>query len=264
MKRTLLLLAIYLGIQFLVSIPVGIVMAAQRIATGGEVPMQYGLIAGIMLLSDILVVWILIKKKYLANLKEDFSMPSVKIILPLVGLLLGVIVGFDWLSEYVSLPNLFEEQFEGLSRNVFGVLAICIAGPIMEEVLFRGAIMGHLLTIYKDPRKAIVISALVFGVIHGNPVQILFAFLIGLLFGVLYYRTKSLIPVIFAHVLNNSLSTCLTLLYPDADTFFDLMGKGVGAVVLVAAIILALFCWRLIDKVYPKPLAVEEVTEIEE
>ena len=47
--------------------------------------------------------------------------------------------------------------------------------PLVEELLFRGAIEGHFLQTGKRPGMAILLSALIFGLIHVNPAQVPFA-----------------------------------------------------------------------------------------
>ena len=116
----------------------------------------------------------------------------------------------DW------IPNIMEQSFDILQSGWGGILAIAIIGPVLEELLFRGAITKALLQQY-SPTKAILLSALLFGVFHINPAQILPAFLIGILFAWTYYKTASLIPCILMHILNNSLSVFLSTKYPEAE-----------------------------------------------
>ena len=85
------------------------------------------------------------------------------------------------------------------------IIAAVIVAPIGEEIIYRGMITKLLLEEYR-PTKAILISALIFGVIHLNPAQIPGAFLLGLLFGWLYYKTRSVIPGIILHFINNAAS----------------------------------------------------------
>ena len=112
-----------------------------------------------------------------------------------------------------------------------------------EELLFRGAITKALLQQY-NPTKAILISALLFGAFHINPAQILPAFLIGILLAWTYYKTGSLIPCIFMHILNNSLSVYLSIKYPEAENMDDLINGTpyfiilIGAIVILAGVIL--------------------------
>ena len=79
---------------------------------------------------------------------------------------------------------------------------------------------------------------------HINPAQILPAFLIGILLAWTYYKTGSLIPCIFMHILNNSLSVYLSIKYPEAENMDDLINGTpyfiilIGAIVILAGVIL--------------------------
>ena len=103
--------------------------------------------------------------------------------------------------------------------------------------MFRGAITKALLQQY-NPTKAILISALLFGVFHINPAQILPAFLIGILLAWTYYKTGSLIPCIFMHILNNSLSVYLSIKYPEAENMDDLISGTPYLIILIGAIVI--------------------------
>ena len=151
------------------------------------------------------------------------------------GFLVSALMGLlDW------IPNIMEQSFDILQSGWGGILAIAIIGPVLEEILFRGAITRALLQQY-NPTKAILISALLFGVFHINPAQILPAFLIGILLAWTYYKTGSLIPCILMHVLNNSLSVYLSIKYPEAENMDDLI-NGSPYLVTLAGSILLLIC----------------------
>ena len=60
------------------------------------------------------------------------------------------------------------------------------------------------------PLNAILIASAIFGIVHMNPIQIPFAFAIGMIFGWLYYRTGSVVPGIIGHFINNSIA-CLQM-----------------------------------------------------
>ena len=119
--------------------------------------------------------------------------------------------------QWFPLEDNLGDVFSGLSRNVLGVLSLAILAPLLEEVLFRGAIQGMLMRFFGRPWPAIIVAALVFGVFHMNPVQIVYATLLGIILGWIYYRTGSLLSVIVGHVLNNSLAVVTTLLYSASD-----------------------------------------------
>ena len=119
----------------------------------------------------------------------------------------------QWFPLEDNLGGVFSE----LSRNVLGVLSLAVLAPLLEEVLFRGAIQGLLMRLFGRPWPAIIVAALIFGVYHMNPVQIVYATLLGIILGWIYYRTGSLLSVIVGHVLNNSLAVVTTLLYSTSE-----------------------------------------------
>lgn len=119
--------------------------------------------------------------------------------------------------SYLDLPDMLANEFDGLSHNVVGVLSIAVVVPVLEEVLFRGAIQGRLMRRYRSPWLAIIVSALIFGIIHFNPIQTVYATLLGIVFGWIYYRTQSLLPVILGHVLNNTFATITMYMEKGAE-----------------------------------------------
>jgi len=107
-------------------------------------------------------------------------------------------------SAQFIMPNIGCEYFYDLSFFI-------VIGPILEEVLFRGIILEGLLSRYK-PARAILYSSLLFGLMHIDIFRIFHTFLAGLIFSYLYYKTRSLIPCIFAHSLCSILITVRILL----------------------------------------------------
>jgi membrane protease YdiL (CAAX protease family) len=132
--------------------------------------------------------------------------------------------GFNILSERMDLANWMEEIFLGMSKNVIGILAIGVFGPICEEVVFRGGIMRPLLKKGLNPWAAIIVSALIFGLAHGNPAQIPFAFAMGLFLGWLYYRTGSVMPGIVCHILNNGIAIVSIATSDSDETLIETLG----------------------------------------
>jgi membrane protease YdiL (CAAX protease family) len=88
------------------------------------------------------------------------------------------------------------------TENLYISLGALILAPILEEIIFRGIILRGLLTKYTH-KFSIIISALIFGMVHGKPLQIWGAMIIGLFFGWIYYKTKSLGTTIFLHFFTN-------------------------------------------------------------
>ena len=113
--------------------------------------------------------------------------------------------------QWFPLRDNLNDVFDRLSHNTLGVLGLAVLAPLLEEVLFRGAIQGALMRFFDRPWPAIIVAALVFGIIHWNPVQTVYATLFGIVLGWIYYRTGSLLSVIVGHVLNNSFAVMTTI-----------------------------------------------------
>ncbi len=99
---------------------------------------------------------------------------------------------------------------------------VIFAGPIVEEVVFRGiiqsTIIGNKFEKVTNPRVVIgiIATSLLFGLIHvvdaGDYVQIFPYFFMGLALGSIAYVTKSIFPPAIVHIINNAIATLLPLL----------------------------------------------------
>jgi len=93
------------------------------------------------------------------------------------------------------------------SPLVWAIMVVVL--PTCEELLFRGALYGGLRRVL-HPVAAVVISALLFGVAHGNVTTLLLPVTaLGVALALLYERTASLtVPILF-HALHNGLTLAL-------------------------------------------------------
>ena len=118
-------------------------------------------------------------------------------LLTMAGLLL-IINGMDgWVSHLITPPDWYQELFKTM-----GWPSVVLGAALSEEPIFRGLILGGFILRY-GPRKAVVYSALLFGLIHLNLWQFPGAVMMGLFLGWLTLRSGSLWPAVFAHFLNN-------------------------------------------------------------
>ena len=140
---------------------------------------------------------------------------------------LGALVPSLWLQEHMpELPNLVEGEFDMIMKDRMGYFVVGLLAPLAEEMVFRGAILRSLLRWKSNPWVGIVISAILFAVIHMNPAQMPHAFLIGLLLGWMYWRTDSIVPGVVYHWVNNTVAYILYNIYPNPDlTLLDLFGS---------------------------------------
>lgn len=134
---------------------------------------------------------------------------------------LGSILPLQWIYEQlnISLSMEMEEMFKSIMGNRWGYLALGILAPLAEEMVFRGAILRTLLNYFNGRMYwvPIIVSALLFGLVHGNMAQLLNAFLIGILLGWMYYRTESIVPGIVLHWVNNTVAYTMYKLMPQMN-----------------------------------------------
>ncbi|MDO9004172.1 MAG: CPBP family intramembrane metalloprotease [Aquabacterium sp.] len=131
-----------------------------------------------------------------------FLVPPILLLIPF-----AVLLDVSLISAIESvLPiSAWEQQaFAAMVRPTLpAFIATCVIAPVVEEMLFRGILLRSFLDRY--PRGlAIGYSALYFGAAHLNIYQFLLAFLLGLLMGWLYERSRSLIPCVALHAAINS------------------------------------------------------------
>lgn len=203
----------------------------------------------VMVVSTLAMSWHLLHHGYVTLRSDNYKALTPLVLCVSVVFVFSAMYVLNLLIEQTGLPNTMEETFLAMSRNPLGILSITLLGPVLEELLFRGAIQGDLQR-QMSPWKAIIVSSLLFGVVHMNPAQIPFAFLLGMLFGWLYYRTGSLLPGIVGHVLNNSVATVNMYLHGDA-TIEEQMSSDLvmwlwALVALVAFVVAALWLNRLL------------------
>lgn len=155
----------------------------------------------------------------------------------------GAFIPEAFLSDIMpKLPNVIDKEMKDLISNEYGYLTLCLFAPLVEEAVFRGAILRTLLRSMNSRWGAIAISALIFSIIHMNPAQMPFAFLGGLLLGWLYCRTGSIVPGVVYHWTNNTLVFATYRILPpqlaDGD-LIDIFGGNQRTMAL--AVIFSLF-----------------------
>ncbi len=233
MWKAIRIVLIYYAVQIAASFAVGGIYGALSTASDYD----YGQTVTVGLIVSIVVMaLILIAMGYQKDAKRLWNPCSARIMSWAGGLGLAAIVLSDLLSQtFGFLPNLMEDSFSQMESGWTGVLAIVVLGPVLEEMLFRGGVTEELLRKF-SAGKAILYSALIFGIFHINPAQIIPATFVGLLLGWLYYKTRSLMPCITVHILNNGLSVTLSRMFPDADSLLDIMGWPLYAASILLAV----------------------------
>jgi len=159
-------------------------------------------------------------------------------------------------SMWIPMPEFIKDIFASLTQNGWvSFVTVVVMAPLLEEWLLRGVVLKALLHRGYAPAAAICWSALMFGVMHMNPWQTIPAFLMGLLFGWIYWRTRSLWTTIFMHAVNNGMAFLLSIFFPELPediSTLDLVGSGRYPWVLGGAILASmLIIWLLHTQLSP-------------
>lgn len=198
------------------------------------------------------------------DLKEEINLNSTKKANLLISVGLGIALLFIniFVITLIESTGYFDNafgEFAEIAESLMGgsillnILVVGIVVPIAEEVLFRGLV-------FKTLRKgftlkwAIIIQGILFGVFHMNLVQGFYAAFLGIVFGYVVYKTKSLWTGIVLHITNNTVSTLLSSIEGD------FMSVPVMIVFVVAAVGGVILSIKAIKKINPK----EEELLIEE
>ena len=144
----------------------------------------------------------------------------------------------EWLLNQMGFSATAALEMATINTDTVSMfLYVAFLGPIVEELLFRGLLLRMLRV--RGKQVAIVISAIAFGLFHGNVIQIPFAFLVGLVLG--YVTVEySIVWAIVLHIINNfvlsDLMGRLEKIAPElaSGLFFAVIGAAaVAAVVLL-------------------------------
>ena len=141
----------------------------------------------------------------------------------------------DFLNSLMPpMPAWLEETLKSMTQGKVWVNFLCVSifAPVFEEWLCRGMVLRGLLNAKKAdgsrrcaPAWAIVISAIFFAAIHGNPWQAIPAFILGCLFGYIYYRTGSLALTMLMHFVNNTFALICSHIdaLAEMETWLDVL-----------------------------------------
>ncbi len=118
----------------------------------------------------------------------------------------SVLEGFGFRYE----AKIHSENPQGIFGFLLCVIATAVIPAIVEEFAMRGVLLSHLRRF--GDGFAVFVTALVFGLMHGNLEQIPFAFVLGLYLGFIVVKTESILPAVLLHFLNNFLSVVASYL----------------------------------------------------
>jgi membrane protease YdiL (CAAX protease family) len=150
----------------------------------------------------------------------------------------------------LPVPTSFFDGWFYMPQNTFVLLVSMALFPAFtEEIFFRGIVTRRFCKTY-TLRKAIVLNAVLFGVIHLNPWQAVNAFFLGIFLGWIYWRYKSIWLCMFIHAYHNALALLMPLPYVGMQNeyyeitwrhplWFDILGVFLLGFGLLTVIVLS-------------------------
>lgn len=182
----------------------------------------------LLLASSIFTVLILmlIYKLKKRNIKNELLILKTRNSNLLIAILLGLSVWLvnSGIINLVEYSGVFQSAFDKFAETTSLITegsffsAFLVAGiiaPFAEEFLFRGVIY-RTLNRYFSIITSILVQAILFGIFHGNMVQGVYATFLGIVFGYITYKSKSLWPAVIAHMSNNILALTLPYILPSS------------------------------------------------
>lgn len=143
-------------------------------------------------------------------------------------------LGFEYDASFIEGPN-------GVVSAVLLVISVAIVPPLVEEFALRGIVLGSMRKF--GDAFAIIVSAVLFGIMHGNFEQMPFAFLTGLALGFIAVKSGSLWPAIFVHAWNNASSLFFTF---GMNALSDRVQNTIYVLYLAVSMFAAVFALTLV------------------
>jgi uncharacterized protein len=218
-KNSILLCLLFLGIQIGLGLLIGLL---RMILNVSDISLFIGVLTALTSIISFGIVLLIGFKKAKRNFNEIFKFNNVSAFLwiAIVVFMVGFVIVTSELDNLLNfilpMPEIFRDVFETLMFEQIFIVGIIVMGIIpafTEELFFRGLILDGLKNNYSR-KKAILISALLFGIIHLNPWQFLSGFIIGLFAAWICINTNSIWLCIYIHLFNNVLYT-ITVKYKN-------------------------------------------------
>ena len=153
-----------------------------------------------------------------------------------------------------EMPEFLEQALESMVNGnvLINLLCVSVFAPFFEEWLCRGMVLRGLLARNVKPVWAILFSAFFFAFIHFNPWQAIPAFMLGCLFGYVYYKTRSLSLTMLMHCVNNTLAVVLGQIdsLKDMKSWMDVLEPQLFWIIFAACVLFLVLGVRAISRIH--------------
>ena len=169
----------------------------------------------------------------------------------------GVIILSDELDRIIQIFFPAPEyilDLNGLMRpeTIVGFLllflAVVIIAPLGEELIFRGFLQQILEQHWRDITKAVLVTALLFAMIHMNPYWFIQIYILGILLGFLAWKTKSVFPPLVLHSINNAMALLFSFSEIESYNFY-ILNEHVAPWFIVFALYATFISFKRINRI---------------
>lgn len=219
---------------------------------------QTGLLIGEILLPIPIFFW---AKGRRINMRSLFRLNPVSLntILAAVPIAIGLTIIADEIDRItqtlIKIPAGFSKIQEIMMITdplsaFFVVGVVIIIAPFIEEIIFRGFLQRILERRLRDITKAILLSALIFALIHFNPWWAIQIYIIGIFMGFVAWKTNSVWVSFFLHAFNNGVAVLFTHFSEERLNWYEWHGH-VSPLILLAGLIILVGGLILFGRVIP-------------
>lgn len=140
-----------------------------------------------------IIIIIFIIKKY----KIKYKKINIKSIIPYIYFCLSFTIFYNLIILYLNKTTNSSDI-----NIIILFISSGIVGPILEELVFRKLIIDKLIK-FNSINKTIIISSLIFSLLHLNIIRIIYTFIIGIIYGYVYISNKNMLYSIIIHSISN-------------------------------------------------------------
>lgn len=164
-----------------------------------------------------------------------------------IGLLLGVVLLIAISVVMQPLGDLMPVDERSFPDGGWTLFSVVVLAPILEELIFRVRLY-NILSRSLSPLMSASLSALMFGLVHLEPIVILEGFVVGIVLSYFYIQKRSIVAPILLHACNNAIAYMLHFISYREESLVDMLDDnlpyyvvyGVSCVVVMVAAVVIL------------------------
>lgn len=242
---------INLALQFSLSFIAGIILISLKIDITKIIAINLLFMAIIQVFNFFIFYYDSSKKKL--NTDSNYKkIPGISSILIVLGLSIVCFLGFygfaslfQLLLDTIGFKSMGGIEFNTLFEIIVAFIITCLLAPIGEELVFRGALLTGLKSKF-GTYGAILLSSLAFSLMHMNPEQTVYQFLLGIAFAYVAIKSKSLILAIIMHSANNMIAMLLSLIPSFGNAIINIFNFLLSNLFVGAAIFILITAGALV------------------